>query len=44
MTCKIQGRDLKGTNAHRILDKKPEQKKPSGRPRRRWYDVKISVT
>jgi hypothetical protein len=30
-------------NAYRILVGKPEGKRPLGRPRRRWEDIKINI-
>jgi hypothetical protein len=30
-------------NAHRILVGKPERKRPLGRPRRSWVDIKMDL-
>jgi hypothetical protein len=32
-----------GMNAYRILVGKPEGKRPLGRPRRRWVDIKMDL-
>jgi hypothetical protein len=40
-TCSTNGEK---TNAYRILVRKPEGKRPLGRPRRRWVDnIKIDL-
>ena len=32
-----------GTGVHRVLVGKPEGKRPLGRPRRRWEDIKMDL-
>jgi hypothetical protein len=34
---------MEGRNAYKLLLGKPEGKRPLGRPRRRWLDIRINL-